>query len=183
MRSRKKGQAEIIGLVVIVIMLSLGLLFLAQFAIKDAGEKKVFTRKGLAYSSVSSIMKTTVLCEKPSGSLEAVSLEKDLLEDCARNYCRDGSFNCDSKFRCSSTGIEMHSCEFLTNEISFMLENTLGAWNKDYIFESKLAGANNVETLLSFGSGSCFGDRDSSGIFPLNVEGSGIVETTLFLCN
>ncbi len=42
----RKGQTELIGLVVIVIMITLGMLFLAKFALQEEPAKKIFTRKG-----------------------------------------------------------------------------------------------------------------------------------------
>ena len=79
----RKGQMEAMGLVVIVILITLGMLFLAQFALKEAGEKKIFTRKGLAYSSMSAILKTTV--NEECGQNQIPQIGKDILEDCAIN--------------------------------------------------------------------------------------------------
>ena len=54
----KKAQTEMIGLVIIVILITLGMLFAAQFALNDAPEEKIFTRKGLAYSTMNTISVT-----------------------------------------------------------------------------------------------------------------------------
>ncbi len=72
----KKGQMEIVGLVIIVILLSLGMLFMAIFALQSEGDKSILTSKGLAASTMAALMKTTINeCETP------VALEKDLLDD------------------------------------------------------------------------------------------------------
>ena len=42
----KKGQMEVIGLVVIVILITLGMLFLATFAFKSDSQKKFSPEKG-----------------------------------------------------------------------------------------------------------------------------------------
>jgi uncharacterized membrane protein YqiK len=54
---RKRAQMEMIGLVVIVILITLGMLFMARFALKDEPAKKIFVRKGLAYSTMGALMK------------------------------------------------------------------------------------------------------------------------------
>jgi len=89
-RGRKKGQMEIMGLVVIVILITLGLLFLVYFSAKNEIEKKVFTRKGLALSTMSALMKTTVNSEIDCTTSISLSnqpqLGEDILEDCALYY-------------------------------------------------------------------------------------------------
>ncbi|MBI2151479.1 hypothetical protein HYU21_02000 [Candidatus Woesearchaeota archaeon] len=86
---KKKGQMEIMGLVVIVILITLGLLFLVYFSAKGEIEKKVFTRKGLALSTMSALMKTTVnpelQCTTSIGN-DQPQLGEDILEDCAEYY-------------------------------------------------------------------------------------------------
>ena len=170
MKSRKKAQAEIIGLVIIVIMISLGMLFLVRFAIDDNPEKKIFTRKGLAYSSMSSILKTQVVCEDTTGEV-ILFVGQELIEDCALDSVQ---------FSCSG----MHSCDFLTQEITIMLNDTLGEWHKEYLFQSELLISGSKQTLFEVSSGNCATarNRDSSGLFPLYVKGQGLVENSLFIC-
>jgi len=93
MKLSKKAQMEMVGLVVIVILIALGMLFAAQFALKEDHSKKIFTRKGLSYSTVGALMKTTITepgCSGKEGFGEAPQLGKDLLEDCALNYQYSG---------------------------------------------------------------------------------------------
>ncbi len=169
---KRKAQAEIIGLVIIVIMITMGMLFMAQFAIKENPEKKIFTRKGLAYSSMSAIMKTTVWCPEISTSL---SIGTELLEDCAKYYNDP-----DSGFICEG----LHSCDFLKEKIDLMLTATLGEWNKDYQLQSNLM-IEPVRELINIDRGSCLTsqEKDSSGLFPIYVRGAGLVQSTIFLCN
>ena len=211
----KKAQAEIIGLVIIVIMITMGMLFMAQFAIKEKPEKKIFTRKGLAYSSMSAIMKTTAWCLEINKPL---SIGKELLEDCAKNYCCDlGEVGCEERysnsgcvssslFQCSynsdseidslessppGAGVlrPRHSCDFLNNIVAVMLDETLGQWNKNYQFKSDLirGGGSEAEkiSLINVERGDCSKskDKDSSGLFPIQVQGVGLVQSTLFLCD
>ncbi|MBT3814351.1 hypothetical protein HOE37_01325 [Candidatus Woesearchaeota archaeon] len=182
---RKSGQMEMIGLVIIVILLSLGMLFMAQFALSEDGKKKIFTRKGLAYSTVSALMKTTVMdvdCTNNYGKWTKPQIGKDILEDCAKNF--DYSPGGYSLYTCQG----MHSCEFLEKEITLLLNETLGEWNKGYVFRSKLIKATGDKPELIMGpiqsGGGCpkSKERDGSGLFPIHTE-AGLVETELFLCD
>ncbi len=174
----RKGQAEIIGLVIIVIMLSLGFLFLAQFAVQEQPEKTVFTRKGLAYSSMSAVLKTTLECDMTS-RVEYLSVGDDLFEDCAKNRCVPGLPCGASNFMCS----DMHSCEYLEQEVGLMLDESLGLWNKEYEFRSTLVSGTDEYELFLIQEGDCGGERDSSGLFPTYITGLGLVQNTLYLCN
>jgi hypothetical protein len=164
----KKGQAEVIGLVIIVIMITLGMLFLVRFALDENPEKKIFTRKGLAYSSMSAVLKTQVVCDDPSGE-QILYVGQHLIEDCAQNSVQ---------FSCSG----MDSCDFLAQEIEIMLNETLGEWHKEYLFKSILLGE--AEPLIEVSRGNCATarNRDSSGLFPLYVNGRGLIENSLFIC-
>ncbi|MDP3990168.1 MAG: hypothetical protein Q8Q01_03100 [archaeon] len=173
----RKGQMEAMGLVVIVILITLGMLFLAQFALKEAGEKKIFTRKGLAYSSMSAILKTTVETDCRANTIPY--LGRDVLEDCAINLADSPEGY--SKYKCSG----LHSCVFAEQKITTLLLNTLGEWNKRYEFQSRLInneGAMPIFTITN--KGGCTGrERDTSGLFPIQAENAGLIENILFICD
>ncbi len=184
----KKSQMEIIGLVVIVILITLGMLFMARFALKEDSKKKIFTRKGLAYSTMSAILKTTIEDSTCSGSYKKwvqPQLGKDLMEDCAKNY--DYSIdNPDgySLYNCQ----KLHSCYFVNQAIKELLNETLGSWNKNYVLRSRLIRAQDDEPITIVGpikvGGGCpkTKDRDGSGLFPLHTD-AGLIENELFLCD
>ncbi len=161
----KKGQMEMIGLVIIVILITLGMLFMALFALNDDPEKKVFTRKELASSTMAALMKTTAFC---NGGLP--EFEKDLLEDCAGT---------NTVYTCEG----MDSCDFLDMKISELLDETVGAWGKTYEFES--VSVSNGEALLHIWDeerGDCQRqERDTSGEFYLPAK-SGLVRSVLYIC-
>tara|TARA_Y100000310_G_C20583962_1_gene764445 strand:+ start:349 stop:897 length:549 start_codon:yes stop_codon:yes gene_type:complete len=180
----RKGQVEIIGLVIIVILITLGMLFALVFFInKEPPEKKVFVRKGLAYSTVGALLQTSADCNNPANP-DDVQI-KDLLEACAND--RFAGFN---NLQCFNQDNQpTNICEFTKGEIEELLEMTLGKWKKDYELNIELYS--NVEgvdpqslfeqTIIS-GNG-CPGERDSSGIFPLQFRELGsIIETELILC-
>lgn len=178
MKSKKKAQAEMIGLVIIVIMLTMGMLFMARFALKDDPEKKIFTRKGLAYSAMSAVLKTTTYCEDQNGGTtkRILSIGKELIDDCAKSY---GSSY--SQFSCRG----IHVCNFTEMRITSLLNDTLGKWNKNYEFSSKLIRGTAIQEIISVDNGGCqwAKEKDSSGLFPIYVTGVGLVENTLYLCD
>lgn len=179
----KKAQAEMIGLVVIVILLTVGMLFMAQFALNQDQDKKTFTRKGLAYSTMSAIMKAELTCEDSrSGSTKILSIEQDLLEDCAEHYASMGSSSYTySDYQCSG----LHSCEFLNQEVEFILNETLGQWSKNYQLQSSFVSGTNEDQLIYVDNGGCkaSSERDSSVPFLIYLKGQGLIESTLYLCD
>ena len=181
-RISKKAQAEMIGLVIIVVLISLGMLFMAQFAINDKPEKKIFTRKGLAYSTMSSVMKTEVACYPLSGDPEFLSIGKELIDDCAKHW-----ESTTSDFWCASEqgGTQNHSCEFMQEMVLLMLDQTLGVWNKDYQFRTVFVTGAEGKVIVEVDTGGCATakERDSSGLFPIYVKDTGLVENTLYLCD
>ena len=182
----KRGQMEMIGLVIIVILLTLGMLFMAQFALKKEPKKKIFVRKGLAYSTMGALMKTSVSCDVSPGEplpTGTITIVGNLIDDCAeysyeyKTYLRGKSFY--------SCGEGMHTCAFLNKTIGDLLNKTLGNWNKHYEFKSSLLRLEEAEVLIHIkdedGQG-CPGERDTSGLFPINTK-AGLVENVLYLCD
>jgi hypothetical protein len=178
---------EIIGLVVIVILVTLGMLFMAFFAFKEDPQKKIFTRELLAYSTMSALMKTTVAetsCVQEYGTETAPQIEKDLLEDCALNYDTKDTTNGYSLYRCNNR----HSCVFLKDLTTNLLNETIGVWGKKYQLTSKLylvgntAGIPLLDVKNSLQGCPINFERDTSKPFFLNTE-IGLVESVLYICN
>lgn len=180
---KRKAQVEMVGLVIIVILITLGMLFGVQFALNDSPQKKIFTRKGLSYSTMSAVMKTTVYedgCQGQFNKLFTPQVGKDILEDCARYH---NDLNGFSLYNCRNK----HSCLFLQEFIDELLNETLGHWNKRYEFKSVLIQAQADEPIILFdpitNKGGCKGrERDGSGLFPIHTQ-SGLVQSELYLCD
>ncbi|MFH0701889.1 MAG: hypothetical protein V2A62_05650 [Candidatus Woesearchaeota archaeon] len=182
----KKAQMEMIGLVVIVILITIGMLFMAQFAFKEDKQKKIFTRELLAYSTMSALMKTTIsdsTCASGYGVETSPQIEKDLLEDCADN--QDTRENCgDSMYQCGNT----HSCCYLNQIMTALLDETLGKWGKRYELKSILFRVGDSQGILLINvkneKGGCplTMERDTSKPFFLNTK-AGLVESVLYICN
>ncbi len=180
----KRGQMEIVGLVVIVILITLGMLFMASLALKSEPQKKTVTGKGLAYSALSALMKTTISNEADCTSIGLPELGKNIIDDCARHLDSASQYNC----RGPLTKQRRHSCEFLHEMSFYLLNETLGSWNKRYEFHSQLLIFQEempieIMTPVIVGGG-CPKDktRYSSGLFPIKTD-PGLVENVLYLCD
>jgi len=182
MKSNKHGQMEIIGLVVIVILISLGMLFMALFALSSDTSKKTFTRKGLAASTVSGILKLNV--EQECNTQNLVQLGSDVLEDCAIYANYQDSLS--SIYQCRGK----HSCDYFREMSLEILNQTLGAQEKKYEFTVHLIeqkGAKPKELIeIIKNKGGCpktaITNQDSSKPFPLQTD-AGLVETELKICD
>lgn len=169
-----RAQQEIIGMVIIVIMISIGFLFFAKFAIDSNTDKSVFVRKGLSYSTMSAILNTEVECRTYSEAMGDI-----ILENCLRY---NPSNECDSG---------MDACELFMNISTTMLEQTVGTWGKNYelrVFKTSVGY--DPELQFEIKSKNCMQSRnyDSSGLFTLNLEGSGsssdlLAQTMLIICD
>ena len=172
-----------IGLVIIVILLTLGMLFMAKFALHDVKEKKVsLKREGLPDSTLGALLKTSIVesgCVQNSVGGGYPQLGEDLLEDCAENLdtVPDGH----SKYRCN----RQHSCVFLRERIQQLLESTLTVWGVHYDLHVQLLSSPQPVPLfdppLRSGNG-CRGEKDSSSAFPITTE-AGTVESVLAVCD
>ena len=179
----KKGQMEMVGLVIIVILITLGMLFMAKFALKDAKEKKVsLKREGLPDSTLGALLKTSIVetgCPPDSVGGGFPQLGEDLLEDCAENLdtVPDGY----SQYRCNG----QHSCVFLRERMQQLLESTLSVWGVHYDLGVQLLRSPQPIPLfdppLRSGNG-CLREKDSSSAFPITTE-AGTVESVLAVCD
>jgi len=117
MKKNKKSQAEIIGLAIIVILITMGLLFFVKFGILDKKDnsKESFVNSELTSNMVTVLLKTTTDCKKSSVS--------DLFQDCA-------GFE---KFDCNDDGTH-DSCDNLNKTIDRIFSRTLEEWKKPYKF-------------------------------------------------
>lgn len=131
----KKSQAEMFGLIFIVMLISIALLLVAQAEInrKPTDIKQDFERSELATNTINALLNTrTVGCNELDIS--------DLLVDCAKNpenpeiRCEDGST----------------SCNFARDVTTVILANTLDAWNKKYYIN--MYRVNSEETIFEFAS-------------------------------
>ena len=154
----KKGQMEIMGLAIIVILLALAILFVVQFVIlrQPTDIKKEFTHEQLAKNTANTMLLTTTRCrDMPL---------KDLLEDCAEG----GYIQCPSG----------NSCTYSKDIIEDILADTLEIWNKDYYLTVKVGSE---DILLPFGK-PCPGEKTTSHPCCALPTGYGQLLLTLDIC-
>ena len=180
-----KGQMEIIGLVIIVILISLGMLFLVRFELTDSSSKTNVRSERLPYSTMSSLMKVTVAeldCVPGHVGNSLLSFEKNLITDCAINVGSSPSGYSD--YQCAGK----HSCIFVHDTASSLLEQTLGAWHMKYTLSSELITFEGQTTTPLFteinsSRGGCpAGKPREASIFPIRTD-AGLVHTVLYVCN
>jgi hypothetical protein len=187
-RSGKRAQMEMMGLVVIVILLTLGMFFMVSFGLNDDKSEQKFTRKGLATSTMGAIMKATTGPDEQCGLIE---FENDLLEDCAINF---GSP--DYAFQHSCSG--MNSCDFMNFTIYKILNSTLWeAKNSSQVIRSLKKRYHLTAETITFegmqqdllfsiidpaGLGCPLKSRDKEEETYFVNTGAGQVKTTLRLC-
>ena len=137
-KMKRKGQMEIMGLVVIIILLAIGMLFTVSYMInrKPSEAKKTYTESQMASNILSAILKTST----PQDKIDPLYCDRadftELLQDCA-------TFE---TIYCYNSG--MGSCRYAEYYISYMLNKTLGQYNKAYRFKAWVVGAPSGETII-----------------------------------
>ncbi|MEK6849674.1 MAG: hypothetical protein AABY01_03845 [Nanoarchaeota archaeon] len=153
----RKGQMEILGLAVIVVLIMLGVLFAVFFVLRAPASNiaQTYKESQLASSLLTTMLATTTPCRGATVT--------ELLQDCASA----GQLTCPYGT----------SCDEASNAIGTMLEGTLGVWKRSYQFS--ITGASNTEAI-TFASGDCTGERESH-TNPIPTA-SGALQVTLNLC-
>jgi len=148
MRKNKKSQAEIVGLVIIVLLITIGLLFVVKFVVlrEPSDVKKTFVHSELASNMVKVLLETTTTCKESS--------VKDLFQDCAA-FKR---INCE----------ELDSCEMVNDTIGKILTNSLDKWNKQYEFRAYKSNYKE-HPISSYGNCAKNADRESA-TYPIPAE-------------
>jgi len=120
----KKGQMEMMGLAIIVILISLGLLFAVKFLLsKDSSlpsPSQDFKTSELGANFLAAMLETKAPYEECFGITFAT-----LYQDCGSNapviHCNDGR----------------NSCEYAYDNTGDMLDNSIKAWGRKYLFTAQ----------------------------------------------
>ncbi len=112
----KKSQAEIMGILVVIILISLGMLLVARFVVtkKPSTAKQTFSRDQAATNALTAMLKSTTDCNKLTIT--------ELYRNCANNL-PDGTVSC------TMLGNTLKSCEYVNNTISEILKITFNQSN------------------------------------------------------
>ncbi len=155
---RSKGQMEIMGLAIIVILVALGLLFAVRWMLKapSAGPQRV-EESVLAANFLSTLLGTTTDCNKRT--------VRDLLQDCALTQ---GATKCDG----------VTSCDYVSGVIETVLSKTFSKWKLDYYFS--MSGNSPQLEEIRFGK-PCTGAREKKE-HPLPVTPAFEITISLEIC-
>jgi len=157
---KRKSQMELLGLAIIVILVSLGFLFVVRFVLLKPSDnlKKEYTYTEMASNELNAILKSTTDNCKGTDITE-------LLQDCAtiqRITCEDGR----------------NSCVYVNETIYNILNSTLTDWKKTYIFNVSI----DDNTIIYFEEGKISNDDERQvKIFPIPLDtGTMIVKLMIY---
>ena len=141
MRSTKKSQTEMLGIAIVVIILSIGILILVSNVIKKTKtteQKREFSEKQLATNILGALLSTSTNCRNDRIST--------LLIDCGNCWSNGETTACqpcpDDPLGEIVGGVQIPQtrvCTYLENTISHILNNTLAVWNKKYKFTAYIS--------------------------------------------
>ena len=121
MRS-KRGQMEMLGLAIIMVIVLLGILIALRFffLVTPVDPTKNARDVQLGANLIDTMLETTMGCNDVKLSV--------LLRDCNQG----GAITCRGF---SPTDGDMTSCVYATEAVTYLLNSTLGTWKRDYEFE------------------------------------------------
>lgn len=167
---RKKSQMEIMGLVVIVILITVAVLFVLVFIVRQSPSdiKEEYYHSQLASNTLNALIRTTTLDCKGH---DMTSLSKDCVENLGY---KTSQICCSDGLSCLD---EMRSCAYLNSSVNQILSKSLASFNKKYQFN--IIDSNNREVIPQIGE--CLGERESSNPQPLATD-TGMMEIILYIC-
>lgn len=111
----RKGQQEIMGLAIVIVLIIIGILFIAKLnSFGTASYKKDYEQSELASSMLNTLLATT------SRDCNGISMAQ-ILQDCAYNS---------SSSKCNWE----NSCAYFGQQAKEIFENSLEQWQIDYEF-------------------------------------------------
>ena len=145
----KKAQMEILGLVIVMILISIGVLFAVKYVIlaPDKNIKGEFTQRNIAQNTLNVLLNTDVECNDAFVSIQ------DLLVDCIRF---GGIISCSGKV----------SCEYSKAKINKIFTETLIKWGNNFYFEAEGDSGEEIKIDQDNGIEPCPGEK-KTGIQPL----------------
>jgi len=162
----KRSQFEIMGLVMIVILVSLGLLLLLMFALKKPAidQTKLAKESQLASNFLNTLLGTTIGCDKRT--------IKDAIRDCA------------TKPEIDCNGVDI--CTYAESEMQNIIDNTLNTWKRSYYLKLRIGDAHigtigDISDSIRKTPGPCPGAREGKE-FPVPIRAGFEFKISLELC-
>ena len=150
-----KGQTEIMGLAIIVVLISMGIIFTLVFVFggEEDTTKDIYQRSQLSSNLLNSMTSTSTACKGAT--------MKELIQDCVTKR----RLKCDNK----------NSCSYMEDAVEIIFVNTLDKWKYSYIFTMK----HGDRQLIKRTSGQCDEYESSFHYIPTSA---GNVELKLSIC-
>ena len=170
----RKGQMEMMGLAIIIILLSLVFLFVVRFVImKEPSTYKQDIRESqLAINFLNTLLETNA----PDCSNTAFST---LFQDCASNYVEGGM---GGNIPCN---LGRHSCEYIRSSMALLFDKTFDEWRINYTF-MLYTDPESPENSQLFESddftGECSGDSWRVKTQPLPLDPPDNLYLSLYIC-
>lgn len=170
----RKGQLEIMGLAIIIILFVLGIMFALSSLVKNQGTgfKQEFTQTQLTSNFGLSLMQTSTPRSTPgnlTGCRDATL--QDLMADCAENYIFNGSITCDNG---------LPSCNYFDNAVTDILNETLVQWVVPYHITVDVSQGE----LLSWNNLGCVNtDVGKAEYFTVPTSSFDTVTLKIFICS
>lgn len=161
MIQKKKGQMEILGLAIVVILLTLGVLFFIRFALseKPSELKQSYEQTEMASNMINTMLRLDTECRGKSMT--------ELMQSCASTI----EINC---------GNGVMACEYLDNVVDEIMANTLESWGLEYQFSVWIEDGEYLVDKISSAE-ACQGEKESKSFFiPLQTT---TISLKLDLCN
>lgn len=121
-----KGQMEIMGLAIIVVLITLGVLFaITTMSREETSTAEEFEQQNLAAGFLNTLLGTNTGCVNAT--------VRDLIRDCAQR----GSLRCDPIYDPEQMDRSLDSCMFVNSTANVILNNTLGIRKSRYYLSAK----------------------------------------------
>src|SRR3989338_8546210 len=125
----KKGQMEIMGIAIVVIILSMVFLFVVKFVLfskDDTSSAREFAESSMAANFLNTLQETN------ARECAGISFSS-LYQDCAEN-CLDYKPNCQGLIECTGGTENIKSCEYIRKKTSEMLVKVFVESKVQYYF-------------------------------------------------
>lgn len=168
----KRGQMELMGLAMVIVLISIGVLFVVKFnVLKEPAD----TKKDYSYSEIASNTLSAMLLSTSGDGCKNINI-RDLLIDCTDNPYDENNVNDieGGSIECNDGTESCFYAEYVINEI---LEKTLDEWGFNYNLDVSTA----LDNTLNMSRGDCSGERKSS-LFFFETAGQGTMFIRLDVC-
>ncbi|MFT4311721.1 MAG: hypothetical protein ACMXYF_00645 [Candidatus Woesearchaeota archaeon] len=164
-----KAQSELLGFVIVVLLMSVGMLFVLGFYVfsEPSQDREIFSDRQISTMLNAAILQTSTTCY----SLPL----RDLVVDSQRPT---QSINCPN-----SDGVSTPSLEYAKTKIEQLLNATLDVWDVDYEYRAyRVQGDEEQGNPIELNRGACRGKEQVPNTLLLPIPPSGTVYSVLTVC-